>query len=120
MICVNLSVILRIILLKFSLEKVTFTFVEDFFVKIFEKLIFEVNSIALRLFSVYGENEHSKGKIANLISQIEWSRDKGERFDLYNEGKAIRDFIHVSDVVEAFINAMDSNIEYDIINIGTC
>jgi len=78
-----------------------------------------VKSIALRLFSVYGENEQSKGRFANLVSQIEWTRDKGETFDVYNEGKAVRDMIHVSDVVEAFILAMNSDIDYDIINIGT-
>lgn len=78
-----------------------------------------VKCIALRLFSVYGENEKSKGRYANLVSQIEWKRDSNETFDLYNEGKATRDFIHVSDVVEAFIKAMDSNIEYDIFNVGT-
>lgn len=78
-----------------------------------------VRSIALRLFSVYGENEHSKGRFANLVSQIEWTRDRGETFDVYNEGRAVRDFIHVSDVVEAFILAMESDIDYDIINIGT-
>lgn len=78
-----------------------------------------VKSIALRLFSVYGENERSKGRFANLVSQIEWTRDKGETFDVYNEGKAVRDFTHISDVVEAFILAMNSDIDYDIINIGT-
>lgn len=78
-----------------------------------------VKSIALRLFSVYGENERSKGRFANLVSQIEWIRDRGETFDVYNEGKAVRDFTHISDVVEAFILAMNSDIDYDIINVGT-
>ncbi len=78
-----------------------------------------VKSVGLRLFSVYGDNEHSKKNFANLISQIEWARDKGETFDVYNEGKATRDFTHVSDVVEAFMLAMGSGLEYDIINIGT-
>ncbi len=78
-----------------------------------------VKSIALRLFSVYGENEQSKGRFANLVSQIEWARDKGETFDVYNEGKTTRDLTHISDVVDAFITAMNSDIDYDIINIGT-
>jgi UDP-glucose 4-epimerase len=78
-----------------------------------------VKSIGLRLFSVYGENEKSKGRFANLVTQIEWARDKGETFEMYNEGKATRDFTHVSDVVEAFTLAMKSGLDYDIINIGT-
>ncbi len=78
-----------------------------------------VRSIGLRLFSVYGKNEKSKGRFANLISQIEWARDKGETFEVYNEGKATRDFTHVSDVIEAFMLAMKSDLDYEIMNIGT-
>ncbi|MFC2143913.1 NAD-dependent epimerase/dehydratase family protein [Candidatus Aenigmatarchaeota archaeon] len=78
-----------------------------------------VKSVGLRLFSVYGENEKSKKNFANLISQIEWARDNGETFEVYNEGKATRDFTHVSDTIEAFMLAMKSDLDYDIINIGT-
>lgn len=78
-----------------------------------------VRSMGLRLFSVYGENEKSKGRFANLVSQIEWTRDKGETFEVYNEGKATRDFTHISDVIEAFMTAMKSDLDYDIVNIGT-
>ena len=80
---------------------------------------YDVKSIGLRLFSVYGENEHSKGIYANLVSQIIWAKQKERSIDIYNNGKGARDFIHISDVVEAFIMAMDSNIDFDILNIGT-
>ena len=78
-----------------------------------------VKSIGLRLFSVYGDNERSKGRFANLVSQILWAKESGEVFDVYNKGETLRDFIHVDDVVEAFIKAMDSSIGWDIFNIGT-
>jgi UDP-glucose 4-epimerase len=78
-----------------------------------------VSSIGLRLFSVYGENEKSKGKYANLVSQIIWAKESGSTFDVYNNGEATRDFTHVSDVVEAFVRSMNSDLDCDVINIGT-
>jgi len=80
---------------------------------------YKVRSVGLRMFSVYGENEKSKGKYANLVSQIIWARSDGTRFDVYNRGEATRDFIHVSDVVEAYIKAMNSDMSFEILNIGT-
>ena len=80
---------------------------------------YKVRSIGLRMFSVYGENEKSKGKYANLVSQIIWAKESGELFDVYNRGEATRDFIHVSDVVEAYIKAMNSDLSFEILNIGT-
>lgn len=80
---------------------------------------YRVRSIGLRLFSVYGENEKSKGGFANLVSQIIWARESGKVFEVYNKGETLRDFIHVSDVVEAFIKAMNSGLDFEIINIGT-
>lgn len=78
-----------------------------------------VQSIGLRLFSVYGENEKSKGDTANLITQLIWAKQSGKVFDVYNRGEAVRDFIHASDVVDAFVRAMNSDIKYEIINVGT-
>jgi len=80
---------------------------------------YKVRSVGLRMFSVYGENEKSKGKYANLVSQIIWAKESGELFDVYNRGEATRDFIHVSDVVEAYIKAMNSDLGFEILNIGT-
>jgi UDP-glucose 4-epimerase len=82
----------------------------------------EVNSIGLRLFSVYGENERYKGKYANLVSQFIWAMMKDERPEIYFDGEQRRDFIYQSDVVECFIKAMkiaSQNPICDIINAGT-
>lgn len=80
---------------------------------------YKVRSVGLRMFSVYGENEKSKGGFANLISQIIWAKESGNTFDVYNNGEATRDFIHVSDVVEAYVKAMNSDLGCEILNIGT-
>ncbi len=80
---------------------------------------YDVKSIAMRFFSVYGPNEHSKGIYANLVSQIIWAKQKNELIDIYNNGKGARDFVHVDDVVTALIMAMDSDIDFDVLNVGT-
>jgi UDP-glucose 4-epimerase len=80
---------------------------------------YKVRSVGLRMFSVYGENEKSKGNFANLVSQIMWAKESGKTFDVYNRGEATRDFIHVSDVVDAYVKVMNSDIDFEILNIGT-
>ena len=82
----------------------------------------DVNSIGLRLFSVYGENERYKGQYANLVSQFIWAMMKDERPEIYFDGEQRRDFIYQSDVVDCFIMAMKIASQKpvcDIINVGT-
>ncbi len=80
---------------------------------------YKVKTIALRPFSVFGPNEHSKGIYANLVSQIFWAKKNKESIDIYNKGEGLRDFIHVDDVVNAFMMAMASDIDFDVFNVGT-
>ncbi len=80
--------------------------------------LFGAESVGLRLFSVYGDNEESKGRFANLISQMVWAKEKGDVFDIY-EPKTLRDFIHVNDVIEALMSSMNSHVSSGVINIGT-
>lgn len=79
---------------------------------------FGLKSVGLRLFSVYGNNEESKGRYANIVSQMVWARESGTPFDVYDM-ETLRDFVCVDDVVEAFIKAMNSDVVSGVINIGT-
>jgi UDP-glucose 4-epimerase len=81
--------------------------------------LYGVESIALRFFSVYGEREEAKKQYANLVSQFIWCMKKGEQPVIYGDGTQTRDFIYVKDTVNACILAMESNIKYDIFNVGT-
>jgi len=74
--------------------------------------------ISLRLFSVYGEREEFKGEYANLVTQFLMAALKGEVIRVYGNGSQTRDFIYVQDVVDAFIKAMNSNIDFDVFNVG--
>jgi UDP-glucose 4-epimerase len=80
--------------------------------------LFGAESVGLRLFSVYGDNEEGKGRYANLISQMFWAKERGEVFDVYDP-ETLRDFIHVDDVIEALLVSMNSDVSNGVINIGT-
>jgi len=83
----------------------------------------DLSSYGLRLFSVYGENEKYKGQYANLVSQFIWDMVADKRPLIYFDGEQKRDFIHQSDVVAAFIKAMElllpQNSICDVVNVGT-
>jgi len=81
--------------------------------------LYGVESIGLRLFSVYGPGEEHKGKYANMISQIIWAIKSGERPVIYGDGSQGRDFVYVDDVVKAFVRSMESDIKCDVFNVGT-
>lgn len=77
-----------------------------------------ITTIGLRLFSVYGPNDAGKGKYANIITQFALAMAAGKRPVIYGDGRQTRDFIHVDDVVTAFLLAAKYN-KTDIFNVGT-
>ena len=79
-----------------------------------------VEVLLLRQFSVYGPHETFKGCYANLVTQLLWSAQGGETFRVYGDGSQTRDLIYVTDVVEAYILAMNAtHIKYGMFNVGT-
>ena len=63
----------------------------------------KINYAILRLFNVYG-NGQTTGVIANFGKNIL----ENKPLTIFGDGKAIRDFIHIDDVVDAIILSMKS------------
>lgn len=80
---------------------------------------FNMPSVGLRYFSVYGPRERGKGPYANNISQFIWTMLQGESPIIYGDGSQTRDFTFVEDVVEANILAMRHKDGFEIFNVGT-
>ena len=78
-----------------------------------------VPSIGLRFFSVYGPNERSKGKFANLVSQFMWDLQEGNQPIVYGKGEATRDFTYVDDVSRVIELLMCKSWSHTILNVGT-
>lgn len=73
--------------------------------------------IGLRYFNVFGIGQTNSyaGVITKFLRQLK----EGKPPVIFGKGSQIRDFIHVEDVANANIKAMNSNVENDFFNIGS-
>lgn len=62
----------------------------------------------LRFFNVYGPRQDPTSIYSGVVSIFCERLMKGELVDIYGDGRQTRDFIHVSDVVRALLNAMQA------------
>jgi len=76
-----------------------------------------VSVIGLRYFNVFGKGQ-SKEYAGVLKLFLECIRDKLPP-KINGGGTQFRDFVHVSDVVDANIMSMNSNITHEFFNVGT-
>ncbi len=81
---------------------------------------YKIPTVALRYFNAYGErqslNNPYTGVSAIFLSQVK----NNHRPLIFEDGKQSRDFIYISDIVEANILAMQKKeADYDFFNIGT-
>lgn len=79
----------------------------------------DVKSIGLRFFSIYGFHERAKGKYANVVTQFLWDMKEDRQPLIFGDGNQTRDFTFVKDVVQICKLAMDSDLNCEIINVGT-
>ncbi len=80
-----------------------------------------VTAAGMRLFSVYGgyaSAESHKGRYANVVAQFADEIARGRAPVLYGDGGQTRDFVHVSDVVRAFVLAAENRLD-GVYNVGT-
>jgi len=80
--------------------------------------LYSVNVAAMRFFSVYGKHEAAKKGYANLITQFVITMKENKQPVIYGDGSQKRDFIYVTDVVEALILATKIK-GFDVFNVGT-
>ena len=76
---------------------------------------YNINSIGLRFFTVYGPYGRSNMAISKFTESIL----NNNEITVYGDGEQIRDFTHVNDIINGIVLALQSNIKYDIFNIGT-
>ena len=82
--------------------------------------IYDVNTVCLRYFNVYGCRMAHTGAYKSVLSVfLQAYRDK-KPFNVVNDGTQTRDFIHAYDVARANICAMNTNIKAEMpFNIGS-
>jgi UDP-glucose 4-epimerase len=84
--------------------------------------LYNVPSIVLRYFNVYGPREPVKGEYAPVIGLFKKQYRDGAEMTIVGDGSQRRDFTYIDDVVTANICAMKSSTEqipHKIYNVGT-
>jgi UDP-glucose 4-epimerase len=67
--------------------------------------VYGLTVASLRLYNVYGERMNPDGEYASLIPKFIKQIKNGEQPTIYGTGEQRRDFVHVDDVVDAFVKA---------------
>ncbi|HLO84532.1 MAG TPA: SDR family oxidoreductase [Nostocaceae cyanobacterium] len=81
--------------------------------------VYQFPALSLRLFNVYGVRSRTTGAYGAVFGVFLAQKLAGKPFTVVGDGTQTRDFTFVSDVVEAFIKAAESDIVGEIINIGS-
>ena len=72
--------------------------------------------IGLRYFNIFGKGQ--TGSYAGVITKFLEKIFLNEELDIFGDGKQTRDFIHVYDIAEINLIAMQSDIDFGFFNIG--
>jgi dTDP-L-rhamnose 4-epimerase len=69
---------------------------------------FGVDLSVLRLQNVYGPGQSVANSYTGVLTFFAAAASRGEVLDVYEDGRIVRDFVHVLDVVDAFVRAIDT------------
>ena len=72
--------------------------------------LFGLQTVIFRYFNVYGENQPTKGQYAPVIGLLKKQHSKGAPMTVTGDGLQRRDYVYVSDVVEANILASTAEL----------
>jgi len=78
---------------------------------------YNLPAVILRIFNVYGPGQ--KRTYAGVISEFVKRALLGKTLVIYGDGRQTRDFVYISDVIEAIIKALESDLDFGVFNIGT-
>jgi len=80
---------------------------------------YNLSTVVLRFFNVYGHRSE-KSPYCGVITKFLQQANKGETLKIFGDGKQTRDFIHVKDIVEALILALETDrVDGETFNICT-
>ncbi len=79
-----------------------------------------IPTVALRYFNVYGPRQALSNPYTGVCAIFSARLLNDERPMIFEDGEQSRDFVHVSDIVQANLRALESNgADYQAVNIGT-
>lgn len=81
--------------------------------------IYRLPVVSLRLFNVYGPRSRTTGAYGAVFGVFLAQKLKGMPFTIVGDGTQTRDFVHATDVAQAFLQAAASDVAGEILNVGT-
>jgi len=81
--------------------------------------VYKLPVISLRLFNVFGERSRTTGTYGAVFGIFLKQKLEGKPFTIVGDGTQTRDFIYISDVANAFLTAGLSDINCEIMNVGS-
>lgn len=80
---------------------------------------FDIPVVALRYFNVYGSRQSLRNPYTGVVSIFYNRIQASQPISLYEQGKPGRDFVHISDIVQANLLALDTDTgPWSCINVG--
>jgi UDP-glucose 4-epimerase len=81
--------------------------------------VYKIKYVSLRLFNVYGTRSRTNTAYGAALGVFLKQKLSDHPFTIIGNGKQKRDFIYISDVIEAFYLSMNKKVDNQILNIGT-
>lgn len=81
--------------------------------------VYKMPVISLRLFNVYGPRARTSGTYGAVFGVFLAQKLAGKPYTIVGDGTQSRDFTFVTDVVDAFITAAQSDVSGEVFNVGS-
>lgn len=81
--------------------------------------VYGLPAVSLRLFNVYGPRARTSGSYGAVFGVFLAQRLAGAPLTIVGDGTQTRDFVYVTDVVDAFVRAAGSDVAGEMFNVGT-
>jgi len=81
--------------------------------------VYGVAALSLRMFNVYGPRSRTSGTYGAVFGVFLAQKLAKKPYTVVGDGNQTRDFTFVSDVVDAFVQAAQSDLSGEIMNVGS-
>lgn len=81
--------------------------------------VYKLKFNSMRIFNAYGPRSRTTGAYGAVMGVFFKQKLENKPLTVVGTGNQSRDFIHVSDVVKAFLRAAESNVFNEIFNVAT-
>ncbi len=81
--------------------------------------VYKLPVVSLRLFNVYGPRARTSGTYGAVFGVFLAQKINNQPFTVVGDGTQTRDFTYVTDIANGFVKAANSNIENEVINLGS-